>query len=158
MFLKFVQTSLLNRVLHVRTCLRAHRHACLLGRWKPCPPLPPPVKYRINTKMHSRGKVIFSFFKKQYYYYMHFFINNQGRRQRKGGGHGFHFFSKQKEKRGKKERVPRQKPLKGCYQGLNVSVLAILERLEFRGPSIFKSILPALTTLISNTWLRFNPK
>ena len=32
----------------------------------------------------------------------------------------------------KKERVSKQKLLKGCHQGQNVTVLAIQERLEFK--------------------------
>ena len=45
-------------------------------------------------------------------------------------------FLKSKAKRkkgdkGKKERVSKQKLLKGCHQGQNIIVLAILERLEF---------------------------
>ena len=61
----------------------------------------------------------------------------------------------------KKERVAKQKILKGCYQGQNVAVVAILESLEFKnffstnhsdqqyfsvfhGHSTLKSILPAL--------------
>ena len=40
---------------------------------------------------------------------------------------------RKKENKGKKERIPRQKLLKGCHESLNVTVLAILERLlEFR--------------------------
>ena len=47
----------------------------------------------------------------------------------------FTFFAKQKEKREtkeKKEKVSKQKLLKGCLQGQNVTVLAILKRLEFK--------------------------
>ena len=33
--------------------------------------------------------------------------------------------------KGKKERVSKQKLLKGCHQGQNIIVLVILERLEF---------------------------
>ena len=61
----------------------------------------------------------------------------------------------------KKERVSKQKLLKDCHQGQNVTILAILERLElkifsrrptcgrqyfsvFHGLSTLKSILPAL--------------
>ena len=63
----------------------------------------------------------------------------------------------------KKERVSKQKLLKGCHQGQNITVLAILERLEFKNflsrPTMvaentfhcsmaptFKSISPALFT------------
>ena len=61
------------------------------------------------------------------------------------------------ESKGKKERISKQKLLKGCHQGQNVAVLAILERLEiknfflffkyfpvFHVPSTLKSISPAL--------------
>ena len=37
-----------------------------------------------------------------------------------------------KANKGKKERVSKQKLLKGCHQGQNVTVLAILERLELK--------------------------
>ena len=41
----------------------------------------------------------------------------------------------------KKERVSRQKLLKGCHQGENVTVLAIIERLEFKWwPTILFSL------------------
>ena len=64
--------------------------------------------------------------------------------------------------RNKKERVSKQKLSKGCHQGQNIIVLAILERLEFEnfflsgnhgdqqyfsvfhGPPTLKSISPAL--------------
>ena len=52
-----------------------------------------------------------------------------------GGAWLPHFFCKGKRKKGikgKKERVSKQKLLKGCHQGQNVTVLAILERLEFK--------------------------
>ena len=38
----------------------------------------------------------------------------------------------EKEKKGKKEKVTKQKLLKVCHQGQNVAVLAILERLKFK--------------------------
>ena len=38
---------------------------------------------------------------------------------------------KKKERQREKERVSKQKLLKGCHQGQNVIVLTILERLEF---------------------------
>ena len=41
-------------------------------------------------------------------------------------------FAWQKEK---KERISKQNLFKGCYQGQNVTVLAILERLEFKNSS-----------------------
>ena len=60
----------------------------------------------------------------------------QGRRNL--GGRGDHAPSplfcvakRKKEAKGKKERVSKQKLLKGCRQDQNVIVLAILERLEF---------------------------
>ena len=45
-----------------------------------------------------------------------------------------HFFANQKEKRetNRKKDFSKQKLLKGCHQGENVSVLAFLERLEFK--------------------------
>ena len=39
---------------------------------------------------------------------------------------------RKKGNKGKKERLSKQKLLKGCHQGQNVTVLAILERLEFK--------------------------
>ena len=45
------------------------------------------------------------------------------------------FFLQQKEKKEikvKKEKVSRQKLLKGCHQGQIITVLAVLERLEFK--------------------------
>ena len=61
----------------------------------------------------------------------------QGRRHQ--GGRGgippppLFFRSKEKiGKKRKKRRVSKQKLLKGCHQGQNVTVLAILERLEFK--------------------------
>ena len=69
---------------------------------------------------------------------------------------------RKKGDRGKKERVSKQKLLKGCHQRKNIIVLAILERLDFENfscgptmvadntfqcsmaPAILKSILPAL--------------
>ena len=53
------------------------------------------------------------------------------------GGHAhphpfFFFVAKKIGKKGKKERVSKQKLLKGYHQGQNVTVLAILERLEFK--------------------------
>ena len=38
---------------------------------------------------------------------------------------------RKKRDKGKKERVSKQKPLKGCHQSQNIIALAILERLEF---------------------------
>ena len=73
----------------------------------------------------------------------------QGRwlRGGRGGGVGGHaspptpltflHSEKKKERQSEKERVSKQKLLKGCHQGQNVIVLTIIERLEF-------SILPDL--------------
>ena len=55
-----------------------------------------------------------------------------------------HFFCVAKRKKGNKgrtERVSKQKLLKGCYQGQNVTVLAILERLEFKNVSCRPTIV-----------------
>ena len=49
------------------------------------------------------------------------------RHQGVAGGMAPHFFVWQK-KRIKKERISKQKLLKGCHQGKNVTVLVILER------------------------------
>ena len=40
--------------------------------------------------------------------------------------------SKKNGNKGNKERVSKQKLLKGCHQGQNIVVLAILERLKFK--------------------------
>ena len=40
------------------------------------------------------------------------------------------FFAYQKKKR-KKQRIPKQKLSRGCHQDQNVTVLAILEHLQF---------------------------
>ena len=40
--------------------------------------------------------------------------------------------SKKKKRKTKEERISKQKLLKGCHQGQNVTVLAILERLELK--------------------------
>ena len=39
---------------------------------------------------------------------------------------------RKKGKQGKKERFSKKKLLKGCHQGQNITVLAILECLEFK--------------------------
>ena len=39
--------------------------------------------------------------------------------------------------KGKQERLSKEKLLKGCHWGRNVTVLAILERLEFNSALIF---------------------
>ena len=54
-----------------------------------------------------------------------------------GGGGGacpplFCTAERKKGTKGKKERVSKQKLLKGCHQGQNVTFLDILERLEFQ--------------------------
>ena len=46
-----------------------------------------------------------------------------------------------KENKGKKERDSKHKLLKGCHQGQNVTVLAILERLEFKNVSYWPTIV-----------------
>ena len=56
----------------------------------------------------------------------------QGRRQRHTHTHTFVRSKKKKEKQRTKERVSIQKLLLGCHQVQNVTVLAILERLEFK--------------------------
>ena len=81
--------------------------------------------------------------------------------------HTFLYSKKKKGKQGKKERFSKQKLLKSCHQGQNVTVLAILEsrvsRIQkiflsathgsqqyfsvFHGPSTLKSISPALLLL-----------
>ena len=43
----------------------------------------------------------------------------------------FYVAKRKKGDKGKKERVSRQKLLKGCHRSQNIIVLAILERLEF---------------------------
>ena len=42
---------------------------------------------------------------------------------------------REKGDKSKKERVSKQKLLKGCHQGQNITILAILERLEFENLS-----------------------
>ena len=58
-----------------------------------------------------------------------------GREEGEGAvGHGPTTFFRSKNKNGKqrgKKRVSKQKLLKDCHQGQNVTVLAIVERLEF---------------------------
>ena len=57
-------------------------------------------------------------------------------------------FLRSKKKKGeqKKERISKQKLLKGCHQGQQVTVLAILERLEF------KQFFSQPTTVADNTF------
>ena len=47
----------------------------------------------------------------------------------------FGMAKRKKGDKGKKERVSKQKLLKGCHQGQNIIVLAILEHLEFENLS-----------------------
>ena len=47
--------------------------------------------------------------------------------------------------KGKKERVSKQKLSKGCHQGQNIIVLAILERLEFKNFSCRPTIVAGNT-------------
>ena len=49
-----------------------------------------------------------------------------------------------KGKKGKKERVPKQKLLEGCQQGQNVTVLVILDNLEFKSLSCRPTTAPPL--------------
>ena len=63
-------------------------------------------------------------------------VRIQGRQHR--GGRGVHdpprfcVAKRKKGNQGKKERFSKLKLLKGCHQGQNVTVLAILECLEFK--------------------------
>ena len=63
-------------------------------------------------------------------------VRIQSRQHR--GGRGVHdpppfcLAKRKKGNQGKKERFSKQKLLKGCHQGQNVTVLAILECLEFK--------------------------
>ena len=61
-------------------------------------------------------------------------LRRPGDTEGKGGEHVSPIFlrSKKKGKQKKKEKVLKQKLLKGCHQGQNVTVLAILEHLEFK--------------------------
>ena len=43
----------------------------------------------------------------------------------------FYVAKRKKGNKGKKETVSKQKLIKGCHQGQNITVLSILERLEF---------------------------
>ena len=51
---------------------------------------------------------------------------------------------------GKKERFSKQKQLKGCHQGQNVTILAILECLEFKNFLVGQPWWP--TILLSVPW------
>ena len=58
-----------------------------------------------------------------------------GRGEGRGGGMTHPLFcvtKRKKRNKGKKQRVLMQKLIKDCHQSLNVTVLAILERLEFK--------------------------
>ena len=57
------------------------------------------------------------------------------------------YVGEKKGSKGKKEGVSKQKPLKGCYEGQNVTVLAIQEHLEF------KSFSSQPTKVAENTFL-----
>ena len=85
------------------------------------------------------------------------------------GGHGlpplFFVVKRKSGEKGKKERVSKQKLLKGCHQGQNVDVSAIQKFFlsanhggrhyfsVFHGPSTLKSILQALSRLHVNALL-----
>ena len=47
-----------------------------------------------------------------------------------------------KRKGNKEKKVSKQKLLKGCHQGQNVTVLAILERLEFNSANQYSMVPP----------------
>ena len=57
---------------------------------------------------------------------------------------------KKKGKQRRKKRLSKQKLLKDCHQGQNVTVLAILERLEFKDFSVGHPWWP--TVLVSVPW------
>ena len=67
-----------------------------------------------------------------------------------------HFFVWQK-KRIKKERISKQKLLKGCHQGKNVTVLVILERLEFKDFSCCLTMVASITFKCSMAPSHWNP-
>ena len=85
--------------------------------------------------------------KKDYYGNLNkkYVIDNKGFGKRRAGDTGWAgerwpppLFCVAKRKRGnkrKKERLSKQNLLKDCHQGQNVTVLAILERLEFKNCS-----------------------
>ena len=79
--------------------------------------------------------VVFEEFEVAFIFFAIFSFQYQGRRYWGAGGHESPLFCVAKRKKGnkgKKERLSKQKLLKGCHQGQNVTVLAILERLEFK--------------------------
>ena len=55
--------------------------------------------------------------------------DTEGRREVHGPLPNFLYSKRKKGNKGKKERVSKQKLLKGCHQGRNVAALTILERL-----------------------------
>ena len=59
--------------------------------------------------------------------------------------------TKKKVRKRKKERVSKQKLLKGCHQDQNITVLAILERLEFENFSCWPTIVADSTFQCSMT-------
>ena len=59
--------------------------------------------------------------------------------------------------KGKKERLSKQKLLKGCHQGQNVTVLAILERLEFKNFSSWPTMVAGNTCQCSMAPPPWNP-
>ena len=71
-----------------------------------------------------------------------------------------------KENKWKKERDSKHKLLKGCHQGQTVTVLAILERLEFKNVSYWPTIaadnifqcfmVPPLWNQFRRPWWRYN--
>ena len=68
-------------------------------------------------------------------------MKNQGRRHRGPCPPLFCIAKRKKGDKGKKERVSKQKLSKGCHQGQNIIVLAILESLEFENFSWWPRIL-----------------
>ena len=59
--------------------------------------------------------------------------------------------TKKKVRKRKKERVSKQKLLKGCHQDQNITVLAILERLEFEKFSCWPTMVADSTFQCSMT-------
>ena len=58
-----------------------------------------------------------------------------------GNSRGLQQTKKKTRKKEKKERISKQKLLKSCHQGQNVTVLAILERLEFKSFSCWPTMV-----------------
>ena len=83
-------------------------------------------------------------------------INNAGPAIPGGrGGHApppplFCVAKRKKGEKGKKERVSKQKLSKGCLQGQNIVVLAILERLEFENFSDNTCQCSIFLTILAN--------